>query len=450
MYLLQDILRSLKLELKPKIYTDLQNNSNSVENHENGLLEILFNFNLSDTIKVGSLPTNIISWHDTFLEGVHLVQIIEAVDISCRSKDRFHYLLKSPVTTNTSESDDDSQEETKNYINKNNRMLKLLLSDGITKCVAIEYRQIPELSNFIKEYSECKYKKKNSSLDKKPVLALLYGRPIVRRGILLLVPDTIQLISLNLRDKKPSITKVETQKKQSKIASKEPSLDIRSYTKFPIIKRNEINNSEHCNEENITLKEDFENIQSLNICISSPSSISSVVELTEDNFLEVSQDKKNSDRISKITTIVKPCDSNNSPNNSPLRLWIDAAVLQATLLEDMDEVQMEIGIHDPFPLPYPWCLIYPFKVNVKKHVIEQILFTENERLDIQTEDLLTHVKFIQGYMCLQYNIDNCNKNNVGLLETCLIRLVGFSPYSGKSPLIKQILSLATMNLDRSN
>ncbi|KAL7066239.1 hypothetical protein ACR3K2_33210 [Cryptosporidium serpentis] len=450
MHLLQDILKNLKLELKPKIYTDLQNNSDSVEDHENRLLEILFSFNLSDIIKVGSLPTDIISWHGIFLEGVHLVQIIEAVDISCRSKDRFHYLLKNPVTINTSEDDDDPQEETKHYINQNNRMLKLLLSDGITKCVAIEYRQVPELSNFIKEYSECKYKKKISSLNKKPVLALLYGKPIVRRGILLLVPDTIQLISLNLRDTRPSIIKVETQKKQSKITSEGPSLDIRYYTKFPIIKKDEINYSKHCDEESITLKKDFENIQSLNIYVSSPSSTSSVVELTEDDFLEASQDKRNSDRISKITTAVKPCDSNNSPNNSPLRLWIDAAVLQATLLKDMDEIQMEIGIHDPFPLPHPWCLISPFKVNVKKHIIKQILFTENERSYIETEDLLTHVRFIQGYMCLQYNINNCNKKSIDLLETCFIKLVGFSPYSGKSPLIKQILNLATMNSDRSN
>jgi hypothetical protein len=87
------------------------------------LLELVYSRYLQADLNIigqGSLPPNIIRWHDQVLKGYHVLQIDEIINIGESVENRYKQSTK--------------------------RTLKMCLTDGKQKVFALEYKPIPSFS----------------------------------------------------------------------------------------------------------------------------------------------------------------------------------------------------------------------------------------------------------------------------------------------------------------
>ncbi|OII75197.1 uncharacterized protein cubi_03213 [Cryptosporidium ubiquitum] len=250
--LVEDVLKDLQIQINEDAEKLLEPYREDYDEYSVKFLKLLLSVDLSKIIKRGSLPLEIHSMHKVNIKGVHLLQLLEAEDVSkAKYKNRFYFnsdLAKMNGISITPPS--------------KNRMMKLIFTDGTNVCSAMEFRYLPELDEFIKFW--CQYRgdiENNAPSDTKDnsahILVFLSGEPEIKRGVILLLPGMLTFImhkdaekKLNYQVKdyneniggKPiggsssSILSAKPSRKQIK-ASQE-NLDIRSYSNFVISNTN--------------------------------------------------------------------------------------------------------------------------------------------------------------------------------------------------------------------
>ncbi|EAK90493.1 hypothetical protein [Cryptosporidium parvum Iowa II] len=246
--LIEHILKDLQIQVCEEVEKLLEPFKEDYDDYSDKLLKLLLSVDLSKIIKKGSLPLDIHSLHKINLKGVHLLQLIEAEDVSkAKSRNRFYF-----------NSDLSKMEQVSITTPSKNRMMKLILTDGTNVCSAMEYRYMPELDEFISFW--CKYTEhieKNGDSNQRDnnahILVLLSGEPEIKRGVMLLLPGMLTFImhkdaeqSVHDRVKKlnENIGEKSTSNSSSSILSEnlvkkpiktpEGILDIRSYSNFVI------------------------------------------------------------------------------------------------------------------------------------------------------------------------------------------------------------------------
>lgn len=118
------------------------------------LLELVYSRYLQADLNIigqGSLPPNIIRWHDQVLKGYHVLQIDEVINIGESVENRYKQSTK--------------------------RTLKMCLTDGKQKVFALEYKPIPSFS-----------------VDTPAGTKILVWEVLVRRGTLLLMGSNVKVL----------------------------------------------------------------------------------------------------------------------------------------------------------------------------------------------------------------------------------------------------------------
>lgn len=248
----ENILKDLQIQICEEVEELLEPFREDYNEYSVKFLKLLLSVDLSKIIKKGSLPLKIHSMHKVNLKGVHLLQLLEAEDVSrAKYRNRFYFnsdLVKMKDISITSPS--------------KNRMMKLIFTDGINVCSAMEFRYLPELDEFIRFWCEYREKiEKNEFSDTKNnsahILVLLSGEPEIKRGVILLLPGMLNFIMHKDAEKNPdyqaknyneNIGEKPKNGSSSSILSEKPSrkqiktcqgnLDIRSYSNFVISNAN--------------------------------------------------------------------------------------------------------------------------------------------------------------------------------------------------------------------
>ncbi|KAH8581995.1 uncharacterized protein ELE39_002974 [Cryptosporidium sp. chipmunk genotype I] len=245
--LIENILKDLQIQVCEEVERLLEPYKEDYDEYSVKLLKLLLSVDLSKIIKRGSLPLEIHSMHKTNLKGVHLLQLLEAEDVTkAKSRNRFYFnsdLAKMEYVSITSPS--------------KNRMMKLIFTDGTNVCSAMEFRHMPELDEFISFW--CEYREnieKNGIFYQRDssahILVLLSGEPEIKRGVMLLLPGMLTFIMHRDAEEKvydqvkkhnenteemltnvPSSILLENPIKKP-IKTSEGILDIRSYSNFVI------------------------------------------------------------------------------------------------------------------------------------------------------------------------------------------------------------------------
>eukprot|EP00435_Cladocopium_sp_Y103_P038020 s48_g10.t1 len=153
----QQLLANTTVQLRPSWLTSVGAGDAST------LLQQLLAADLRDACE-GSLPVALERQHNVQLEGQHLVQILEMVDIA------------NPSAQDPGEEEvDDGQQTTAERRPRRQKMLKICLTDGAQAVCGIERRPIAALRLAV------------------PGTKLLLGnRPLLRRGLLLLEPQHME------------------------------------------------------------------------------------------------------------------------------------------------------------------------------------------------------------------------------------------------------------------
>ncbi|KAH8739985.1 hypothetical protein FG386_001098 [Cryptosporidium ryanae] len=243
---IKEILKELKIELKDHVKKIIEPLKGDENNYSLEFLKILFSNDLSLIINKGSIPLDIHKLNVEPLKGVHLLQLLEAEDITIsREKDRFYFNSKIK-----------NIRDVKINAPGSKRILKLIFTDGKTIFIAMEFCKMPELDEFVNYW--CNFKdnlmnKDYNDLNSIQVLALLSGEPIIRRGVVLLLPGMLTFIKLetnntnennhvdysenNVDFKKKTFidTKITKSKKKNTKGIVNDNIDIRSYTNFNFI-----------------------------------------------------------------------------------------------------------------------------------------------------------------------------------------------------------------------
>lgn len=151
----QQLLANTTVRLRPSWLTDAGVDAST-------LLQRLLAADLRDACE-GSLPAALERQHNVQLEGQHLVQILEMVDIA------------NPSAQDPGEEEVDDAQSTVERRPRRQKMLKVCFTDGAQAVCGIERRPIAQLRAAV------------------PGTKLLLGnRPLLRRGLLLLEPQHME------------------------------------------------------------------------------------------------------------------------------------------------------------------------------------------------------------------------------------------------------------------
>lgn len=151
----QQLLANTTVRLRPSWLTDAGVDAST-------LLQRLLAADLRDACE-GSLPAALERQHNVQLEGQHLVQILEMVDIA------------NPSAQDPGEEEVDDAQSTVERRPRRQKMLKVCFTDGAQAVCGIEHRPIAQLRAAV------------------PGTKFLLGnRPLLRRGLLLLEPQHME------------------------------------------------------------------------------------------------------------------------------------------------------------------------------------------------------------------------------------------------------------------
>ncbi|KAF7459411.1 RecQ mediated genome instability protein [Cryptosporidium felis] len=181
------LLHELRIKITKEAEELLEKYKRNAEEYSQKLFRLLLSADLSRIIEGGSLPSDLLSTHKVSLKGTHLLQLLEAEDVSkAKSSGRFYFRAKI-----------ESPKDVSVGSTSKTRMMKLILTDGKSVCPAMEYRYLPELDAFIDFWNDFVEKLRKSD-QKGPqfvhILAVLSGEPEVRRGVIMLLPGMLTFI----------------------------------------------------------------------------------------------------------------------------------------------------------------------------------------------------------------------------------------------------------------
>ncbi|KAH7650208.1 hypothetical protein FG379_003287 [Cryptosporidium bovis] len=377
----KEILKKLNIELKDQVKKILEPLKDDKDYYSLKFLKLLFSSNLDSIIKKGSFPLDVHKLNIEPLKGVHLVQLLEAEDIATsKGKERFYFNSKI--------------EKVKN-ININTpgpkRMLKLVFTDGETIFVAMEFRKMPELDEFVDYWCSLKDKlidKEYSEIESIQILALLSGEPIIRRGIVMLLPGMLTFIKLKTEiiekikngannfdfndDNKKKVILVsnkpiKNRKKNVKVVAND-SIDIRSYTNFNLTRsesnlitnvNNKPSNSyfetefetlnydkENSNYPKDSVTSDTANFTSNSIDSPSQSSVVLVDEYEYENDITQNEENLVCKSMSKLESEIEEMELTEAENKS--HNFSSEENSREELFEDFQGIYNEYGYIDEF------------------------------------------------------------------------------------------------------
>ncbi|KAK9171815.1 RecQ mediated genome instability protein [Cryptosporidium meleagridis] len=338
--LIEHILKDLQIQVCEEVEELLEPFKEDNDDYSDKLLKLLLSVDLSKIIKNGSLPSEIHSLHKINLKGVHLLQLIEAEDVSkAKSRNRFYF-----------NSDLSKMEQVSITSPSKNRMMKLILTDGTNVCSAMEYRYMPELDEFISFW--CKYREhieKNGDSHQQDnnahILVLLSGEPEIKRGVILLLPGMLTFImhkdaEQRVHDQVKNLDENTGEKPASgssssifseslvkkPIKTKEGILDIRSYSNFVIS-----NSGLKEKKENRVFEESYKAISNQKVLNQANSNSFLSNSLIEDELLLEKLEIKDE-------CFIEP-DNSNSDSNSVIEIFPKS-------IEDKENEILDVGIVD--------------------------------------------------------------------------------------------------------
>ncbi|KAJ1611776.1 hypothetical protein OJ253_771 [Cryptosporidium canis] len=247
--LAERLLRELKIQIGEEVEEQLDPYRGDYDEYSSKLLKLLLSTDLSRIVKKGSLPLDILSLHKVSLGGVHLLQLLEAEDVSKpKSKNRFYFSSRAERMQGVSITPPSK-----------NRMMRLVFTDGASVFSAMEYKYLPELDGFIQfwcDYREGVEKRRILGAEAKSghVVVLLSGEPEIKRGVVLLLPGMLTFVmhadmeqgtdpgalegaeALGKRPTGGSSSSILSDKRPDKRQTKaiKGNMDIRSYSNFVI------------------------------------------------------------------------------------------------------------------------------------------------------------------------------------------------------------------------
>ncbi|KAJ1608259.1 hypothetical protein OIY81_2698 [Cryptosporidium canis] len=247
--LAERLLRELRIQIGEEVEEQLDPYRGDYDEYSAKLLKLLLSTDLSRIVKRGSLPLDILSLHKVSLGGVHLLQLLEAEDVSKpKSKNRFYFSSRAERMQGVSITPPSK-----------NRMMRLVFTDGASVFPAMEYKYLPELDGFIQfwcDYREGVEKRRilGSEARSGHVVVLLSGEPEIKRGVVLLLPGMLTFVmhadmeqgtdpgalegpeALGRRPTGGSSSSILSDKRPDKRQTKaiKGNMDIRSYSNFVI------------------------------------------------------------------------------------------------------------------------------------------------------------------------------------------------------------------------
>ncbi|KAJ4461405.1 putative recQ-mediated genome instability protein 1 [Paratrimastix pyriformis] len=126
-------------------------------------------------IATPSLPPNVAALHGQVLQGTFILQIDEVIDVAAPLSQRYPFHLLDATTQPTAPSTGVGRGRA--IRTESNRLLKVALTDGTQMVGAMELRLVPALK-----------------LDIPSGTKVLLTNPLVRRGLLMLVPDCTRVL----------------------------------------------------------------------------------------------------------------------------------------------------------------------------------------------------------------------------------------------------------------
>lgn len=436
----ESILRELRIQLRDEVEEQLEPYRRDDGSYASKLLRLLLSADLSAVVKKGSLPADMLSMHKLSLKGVHLLQLLEAEDVSrSRHRNRFYFSSSSEKMQGVCVS-----------APSKNRMMRLVLTDGTSVCLAMEYRHLPELDEFVRFWCEHRAGVEERRVPAAEagavhIVVLLAGEPEIKRGVLLLAPGMLTFVKHQDLDLPAGSSLLSGNRLLDRrhTETAQGSLDIRSYSNFVVSgaetcsgrTSGTISDSDSLGEDELLLRRlDLEDGSSGEREGSDSSSVVEVVSRPAqddrdepDGYadVEIREDLECQDEDFGQVEEEEPGRAQRE-----LVVWVEAAVLSSRRSEDDEELFLDLGIHYPVPLPHPWAeLLRQQSVRLTRKVAERILSVEGDgessngpASGLSMDNLVLLVRFIRGNICLSASLDCSSSEPKGEVD-----LIGFIP-----------------------